>query len=103
MFAVMTEDNRSSARPEQDAQGHGPSMLSWKLDASLRDALEEERLENERIAQLVSRLLTESRAAEAMHLVLIAVVAGLFWMKVRAGRLRDLPVGGAGGARAALW
>ena len=77
MLAVMTEDNRS-AQTRQDAQNHGPSMLSWKLDASLRDALEEEQLENERNEQLVSRLLTESRAAEAMHLVLIAVVAGLF-------------------------
>jgi two-component system sensor histidine kinase/response regulator len=75
----MTETNRSSA---QDAQRPRPSMLSWKLDASLREALEEEQLEHERNEQLVGRLLTESRTAELLHLVLITVVAALFWGNV---------------------
>jgi len=54
-------------------------MLSWQLDASMREALEADRLETERGKQLVDRLLAESRTAEFMHLVLILVVAVLFW------------------------
>ena len=75
MLAPMTEERRSS---RTDSQSNDASMLSWELDASLRDALEAEQLENELDEQLVSRLLTESRTAEWLHLVLLAATAVLF-------------------------
>ena len=75
----MTADIRSSDQARNDKRHPRVSMLSWRLDASLRDAFEEEQIENERDQQLVRRLLTESRTAELMHLVLIAVVAFLYW------------------------
>ena len=75
----MTEDSSYSTQAPNDSELPRLSMLSWRLDAALRDALEEEHLENERKEELVARLLAESRTAELMHVGLIVVVAFLFW------------------------
>jgi PAS domain S-box-containing protein len=75
----MTTNALKSDPASYDADPSHGSLLSSRSDKSTGEPLEEDSLESQRRKQLVNRLLAESRIVEYMHLVLILVVAVLFW------------------------
>ncbi len=84
----MNSNESFSAREVRPGGGARPSMLSWRLDESLRDALDDERLLEETHKKLLSRLLTGSRTDEGVQVVVVVFVAALVW-----GSVAPLPLG----------